>query len=71
MSLDEYLDELPLGVVVRPRSCGRTGWRRRMTKAEGIDQIRAAFRELSSFVRVGIVNDLKVLPRPFAVAYQA
>jgi hypothetical protein len=42
-----------------------------MTKAEGIDEIRAAFRELSSFVRVGIVNDLKLLPRPFAVAYQA
>lgn len=71
MSLDEYLDELPLGVVVRPRSSGRAGWRRRMTKAEGIDQIRAAFRELSSFVRVGIVNDLKLLPRPFAVVYQA
>jgi hypothetical protein len=72
MSLDEYLDELPLGVVVRPRSCGRgAGWRRRITKAEGVDQIRAAFRDLSSFVRVGIVNDPKVLPRPFAVAFQA
>lgn len=72
MSLDEYLDELPLGVVVRPRrSPRRAGWRRRMTKSEGIEDIRAAYRELSSFVRVGIVNDLRLLPRPFAVAYQA
>ena len=72
MSLEEYLDELPLGIVVRSRSSPRwLGWRSRMTKADGIDEIRAAFRDLSSFVRVGIVNDLRLLPRPFAVVYQA
>jgi hypothetical protein len=72
MSLEVYLDELPLGVVVRSRaSPRRLGWRSRMTKADGIDEIRAAFRDLSSFVRVGIVNDLRLLPRPFAVVYQA
>jgi hypothetical protein len=72
MSLEVYLDELPLGVVVRSRSSPRRlGWRSRMTKADGIDEIRAAFRDLSSFVRVGIVNDLRLLPRPFAVVYQA
>ncbi len=72
MSLEEYLDELPLGIVVRSRSSPRRlGWRSRMTKADGIDEIRAAFRDLSSFVRVGIVNDLRLLPRPFAVVYQA
>jgi hypothetical protein len=72
MSLDEYLDELPLGVVVRPRSSPlQVGWRGRMTKAEGIDEIRAAFRNMSSFVRIGIVNDLRLLPRPFAVVFQA
>lgn len=72
MSLEVYLDELPLGVVVRSRSSPRRlGWRSRMTKADGIDEIRTAFRDLSSFVRVGIVNDLRLLPRPFAVVYQA
>jgi hypothetical protein len=72
MSLDPFLDELPLGVVVRPRSApSRLGWRGRMTRSEGVDEIRAAFRTLSSFVRVGIVNDVKHLPRPFAVVFQA
>jgi hypothetical protein len=41
------------------------------TKAEGANQIRAAFRELSSFVRVRVVHDAQLLPRPFAVAFQA
>ena len=72
MSRDDFLDELALGIVVRPRPAPRIlGWRRRMTRAEGVDEIRAAFRELSSFVRVGVVNDLKLLPRPFAVVFQA
>jgi hypothetical protein len=73
MSRDDFLDDLPLGVVVRPRPLRQRlmSLRRRQTRSEGIDEIRAAFRELSSFVRVGIVNDLRLLPRPFTIAYHA
>lgn len=72
MSRDEQLAELLLGIVVRRRpSSRRARWGRLATKTEGANEIRAAFRELSSFVGVRIVNAARLLPRPFAVAFQA
>jgi hypothetical protein len=73
MSRDDFLDDLPLGLVVRARPLRQRllGLRRVRTRAEGVDDIRAVFRDLSSFVRVGVVNDLRLVPRPFAVAYRA
>ncbi len=71
MSRERELAELSLGIVVRARPASRRARWRMATKAEGANQIRAAFRELSSFVRVRMVNDARLLPRPFAVAFQA
>lgn len=71
MSREHELAELSLGIVVRARPASRRARWRMATKAEGAKQIRAAFRELSSFVRVRVVNDAQLLPRPFAVAFQA
>ncbi len=71
MSREHELAELSLGVVVRLRPTSRRARWRMATKAEGASQIRAAFRELSSFVRVRVVNDAQLLPRPFAVAFHA
>ena len=71
MSLDETLAELDLAVIVRSRGPGRrTRWKRMATKPEGAGEIKAAFRELSSFVHVQIMKDMRLLPRPFAVVFQ-
>ena len=71
MSLDETLAELDLAVIVRSRGpARRTRWKRMASKPDGASEIRAAFRELSSFVHVQIVKDLRLLPRPFAVVFQ-
>ena len=70
-SRDEQLLALDLGVVVQARApMRRARWGRFMTKSEGAHDIRAAFRELSSFIRVRMVNDKHLLPRPFAVVFQ-
>jgi hypothetical protein len=71
MSRDSGLAELSLGIVVRARPASRRARWRMATKSEGATAIRAAFRELSSFVRVRLVNDPHLLPRPFAVAFRA
>lgn len=70
MSRDEQLAELGLGIVVRARPGSRRAHWRMTTKSDGANEIRAAFRELSSFVRVRLVNDPQLLPRPFAVVFQ-
>jgi hypothetical protein len=68
---DAHLSALELGVVVQPRApLRRARWGRFMTKSEGAHDIRGAFRELSSFIRVRLVNDKRVLPRPFVVVFQ-
>jgi hypothetical protein len=69
MSLAEQLAELDVGVVVRPRA-RRARWKRMATTDEGASEIGAAFRELSSFVRMQILKDMRLLPRPFAVVFQ-
>ena len=70
MSRDRQLAELPLGIVVRPRA-RRARWGRAQTKSDGAREIRAQFRELSSFIHVRMVNDTRRLPRPFSVAFHA
>src|SRR5437867_608515 len=71
MSLDTQLAELPLGIVVRSRTTARRArWGRMATKAQGAYDIRAAFRELSSFVRVRMVKETRLLSRPFGVVVQ-
>jgi hypothetical protein len=71
MSRDSQLGELPLGVVVHGRAAERRArWGRLISKADGAAEIRAAFRELSSFVRVRMVNEMRLLPRPFSVVFQ-
>jgi len=72
MSRDQQLAELPLGIVVRTRTAERRArWGRVQTKSDGAREIRAEFRELSSFIHVRMVNETRRLPRPFAVAFHA
>jgi hypothetical protein len=72
MSLDDELGDLELAVVVRAREpVRRIRLRAMASKAEGAREIRHAFRELSSFVHVHLVTDLRVVPRPFAVVFQS
>jgi hypothetical protein len=70
MSRDTQLAELSLGLVVRPRAAlRRARWGRMKTKSDGAREIRVAFRQLSSFIHVRMVNETRLLPRPFAVAF--
>ena len=72
MSRDRQLSELPLGIVVRTRPAAlRARWGRIQSKSDGARAIRTEFRELSSFIHVRMVNDTRLLPRPFAVAFHA
>src|SRR6266567_2993623 len=58
MSRDHHLDELPLGIVVCARTPShRARWGRLATKSQGAAEIRAAFCDLSSFIKVRTVND--------------
>jgi hypothetical protein len=70
ISQDRLLAELPLGIVVRPRSASRRGrWTRLATRKDGARQIRAAIRELSTFFHIRMVSDPRSLPQPFAVVF--
>ncbi len=72
MSRAHKLEELQLGVMVQLRTPSRrTRFGRMQSKAEGAEAIRAAFRELSSFVRVRLVTELSSLPRPFSLVFQS
>ena len=71
MSRDTKLAELSIGIVVRPRMARRARWGRMKTKSDGAREIRAEFRELSSFIHVRMVNETRLLPRPFTVAFHA
>jgi hypothetical protein len=71
MSRDAQLAALALGLVVRPRAPSRrTKWGRIATRSDGARDMRTAFRELSSFIHVRMVNDRRLLPRPFTVVFQ-
>jgi hypothetical protein len=70
ISPDKLLAELPLGIVVRPRSRSRKArWARTISRRDGARQIRAAIRELSTFFHIRMVSDPKLLPQPFAVVF--
>jgi hypothetical protein len=72
MTRDSYLAELSLGIVVRPRAVAhRARWGRMKSKSDGAREIRAEFRELSSFIQLRMVNETRPLPRPFAIAFHA
>jgi hypothetical protein len=72
MTRDTKLSELSLGIVVRPRAAARRArWGRMQDKREAGREIRAAFRALSSFIQVRMVNEAQLLPRPFAIAFNA
>jgi hypothetical protein len=72
MTRDTRLAELSIGIVVRQRTAQRRArWGRMRTKSEGGREIRVAFRELSSFIHVRMVNEAQLLPRPFAVVFHA
>jgi hypothetical protein len=72
MTRDPRLPELSVGIVVRPRAATRRArWGRMKAKSDGARAIRAAFRELSSFIVVRMVHETQLLPRPFAIAFHA
>lgn len=72
MTRDSVLAELSLGLVVRTRAPARRArWGRMKAKSDGAREIRTAFRELSSFVQLRMVNETQLLPRPFAIAFHA
>ena len=71
ISQDLYLDKLPIGIVVRARPASRRARWRMLTKADGAQELRSAFRSLSSFVHVSLVTQLADLPPPYAVVFQA
>jgi hypothetical protein len=72
MSRAHRLEELSIGLVVALRAPSRrTRFGRMQSKTEGADAIRAAFRQLSSFVRVRLVTDVRTVPRPFSLVFEA
>jgi hypothetical protein len=71
MSRSSKLAELPIGIIVRPRAPSRRArWGSMSAKSDGANDIRAAMKDVSTFVRVRLMNDTMLLPRPFAVAFQ-
>jgi hypothetical protein len=72
MSRAHQLEELGIGVVVTLRTPSRrTRFGRMQSKAEGADTIRAAFSQLSSFIRVRLVTETRTLPRPFSLVFES
>jgi hypothetical protein len=72
MSRQHMLGDLSLGVVVDLRPVSRRmRFGRMLRKQEGAESIKAAFRGLSSFVRVRLVTDVRTLPRPFSLVFEA
>ena len=71
MSRAHRLEELRIGVVVALRAPSRrTRFGRMQSKIEGADAIRTAFGQLSSFIRVRLVTELRTLPRPFSLVFK-
>jgi hypothetical protein len=71
MTPAHHLSSLSLGLVVdlRPPT-RRMRFGRSMRKTEGALAIKEAFKNLSSFVRVRMVTDVRTLPRPFNVVFE-
>lgn len=71
LSREPWLDALPLGVVVGARPASRRARFRMQQKLDGARDIRAALRDLSSFVDVKMATSVRHIPRPYAVVFQA
>ena len=72
MTSAHHLSALWLGVVVDLRPVTRRmRFGRSMRKTEGALSIKDSFKSLSSFVRVRVVTDMRTLPRPFNVVFEA
>ena len=72
LTREHRLEDLSVGIVVdlRPPS-RRMRFGRSMQKAQGAAAIRDAFKALSSFMRVRLVTDIRMLPRPFNVVFES
>jgi hypothetical protein len=70
LSREPHLEELPLGVVVVLRPTSRRARFRMLGKPDGARALRAAFRNLSSFIDLRLVTTLCDLPGPCAVVFQ-
>jgi hypothetical protein len=72
MTRAHHLENLALGILVDLRAPSRrTRFGRMMRKQEGALAIRDAFKALSSFVHVRLVTELRTLPRPFSLVFDA
>ena len=72
MTTAHHLSSLSLGVVVDLRApTRRMRFGRSMRKIEGALSIKDSFKSLSSFMRVRLVTDIRVIPRPFNVVFEA
>ena len=71
LTREPWLDVLPLGVLVGARPASRRARFRLQDKQDGAREIRAALRDVSSFVEVTMVTSVSDLPRPHAVVFQA
>ncbi len=70
MSRDSEIADVGLGIVLRVRPLARRSRFLKVgTKADGAREIRAAFTALSSYVHVQLVNEMRDVPRPFAVVF--
>jgi hypothetical protein len=72
MSRSDQLPELSVWLVLRPRPAPQSRrWRGMVSKGTGLRQILTAVGTLSSFIVARIVAHKNVVPRPFAVVFQA
>jgi hypothetical protein len=69
LAREPHLEVLPLGIVVALRPASRRARFRMLEKPDGARALRAAFRELSSFIEVRLVTSIRDLPQPCAVVF--
>jgi len=70
MSRETEIADVGLGIVLRVRPLARRSrFLKVAPKADGAREIRAAFTALSSYVHVQLVNEIRDVPRPFAVVF--
>jgi hypothetical protein len=70
MTRDAEIADVGLGVLLRLRPPERRArFLSILSKNDGAKEIRAAFAGISSYVHVQLVQELRELPRPFAVVF--
>jgi hypothetical protein len=70
LSREPHLDGLPLGVVLRMRPVSRRARFRMLPKADGVREVRAAFKALSTFAEIRLATAVDQLPQPCAIVFQ-